>query len=113
MDRQYRVFFTLLGEPEFRGMVENSKGFCVRHFSRLLMEAEQHLPQKYAKWFYDTAYHVMEENLSRVKKDLDWLIAKYDYRNAGADWGNSRDALQRMIQKLNGLYPADGPYRKD
>lgn len=113
MDRQYRVFFTLLGEPEFRGMVADSKGFCFRHFSRLLKEAEQHLPDKHAKWFYDTAYQVMEKNLSRVKEDLDWLIAKYDYRNAGADWGNSRDALQRMIQKLNGLYPADGPYRKE
>lgn len=113
MARQYRVFFTLLKEPEFRGMIENSKGFCVRHFSRLLHEAQEHLPGAHAKWFYATAYTVMEQNLARVKEDLDWLIAKYDYRNAGADWGNSRDSLQRMIQKLDGLYPADGPYRKD
>lgn len=113
MDRQYQVFFALLKEPEFRQMIEDSKGFCIPHFSRLLKEAEAHLPAAHAKWFYDTAYTVMERNLTRVKEDLDWLIAKYDYRNASADWGNSRDSLQRMIQKLGGLYPADGPYRKD
>lgn len=113
MARQYRVFFSLLKEPEFRQMIEDSKGFCVPHFSRLLKEAEEHLPAAHAKWFYDTAYAVMERNLTRVKEDLDWLIAKYDYRNAGADWGNSRDSLQRMMQKLGGLYPADDPYRKD
>ena len=55
----------------------------------------------------------MEDNLSRVKQDLDWLIAKYDYRNAGAPWGNSRDALQRAMQKLQGLHPADPIYKNE
>ena len=55
----------------------------------------------------------MEENLVRVKEDLDWLIAKYDYRNAGADWRNSRDALQRAMQKLEGLHPADPIYKNE
>ena len=58
-------------------------------------------------------YRLERENLSRVKEDLDWLIAKYDYRNAGADWRNSRDALQRTMQKLEGGYPADKPYRQE
>jgi hypothetical protein len=53
----------------------------------------------------------MLENLSRVKGDLDWMIAKYDYRNASKPWGNSRDALQRSMQKLQGIYPADAPYK--
>lgn len=113
MNRQYRVFFTLLKEPEFRQMIEGCKGFCLPHFARLLQEAKAHLASADAKWFYDTVYPVMEENLTRVKEDLDWLIAKYDYRNAGADWKNSKDALQRMAQKLGGGYVADGPYRKD
>ena len=113
MTRQYQVFFSLLGEAEFRTMIENSKGFCLPHFARLLQEAEKHLPAAHAQWFYPTVYGVMEENLQRVKEDLDWLIAKYDYRNAGADWKNSKDALQRTMQKLGGIYPADPPYRKD
>lgn len=113
LQRHYQVFFSLLTEAEFRQMVKDAKGFCIGHFAKLLQEAETHLPQKYAEWFYPTVYKTMEENLQRVKDDLDWLIAKYDYRNADAPWKNAKDALQRAMQKLSGIYPADPPYRKD
>lgn len=111
--RHYRVFFSLLKEAEFRGYVEQSKGFCLRHYAAMLQEAENHLPHSQADWFYPTVRRVMAENLLRVKQDLDLLIRKYDYRNAELPWGNSRDSLQRTMQKLSGIYPADPPYRKD
>ena len=45
------------------------------------------------------------------------LVALYqnyvDYRNANAPWKNSQDAVQRTMQKLEGLYPADKPYRAE
>ena len=53
----------------------------------------------------------MQQNLQRVKGDLDWFTAKFDYRNAHADWKNSKDAVQRTMQKLQGGYPADPPFR--
>lgn len=113
MNRYYHTFFVLLKEPEFRRRVEESKGFCLRHFPQLLEMAEDKLPASQHEWFYRTVFSLMEENLVRVKEDLDWLVAKYDYRNAGADWKNSRDALQRTMQKLEGIYPADPPYKPD
>lgn len=113
MDRAYRVFFDLTQEEEFRHAVENCKGFCLHHFSRLLEEAEQHLPERQKSWFYPTAYKVMEANMVRVKEDLDWFVAKHDYRNAGADWRNSVDALPRSMQKIQGTNPSDPPYRKE
>lgn len=113
MKRQYQVFFVLLAESEFRAYVENSKGFCLPHFARLLQEAESLLQQKYRDWFYPAVYTVMQKNLARVKADLDRLIEKHDYRNAALDWGNSRDSVPRAIQKLAGIYPADAPYKKD
>ena len=94
-------------------MIETSKGFCVPHFARLLQMAEKHLPGSQRDWFYSTVNARMIENLERVKGDLDWMIAKYDYRNADKPWGNSKDALQRAMQKLAGVYPADGPYRNE
>jgi hypothetical protein len=75
--------------------------------------AEEKLPNAQRDWFYETVPALMEENLIRVKEDLDWLIAKYDYRNAGADWKNSQDALQRAMQKLEGVHPADPPYKNE
>ena len=113
MQRQYRVFFTLTKEPEFREMVEQSKGFCFVHFQTLLEEAPKHLPASQERWFYPTVYRVMEENLLRVKGDLDHLISKYDHRNSDLPWGNAKDALQRTMQKLSGVSPAEPPYRKD
>lgn len=113
MDRQYRVFFSLLKEEEFCRMLENSKGFCIPHFAQLLQAAETHLPQSKADWFYPAVFRVMEENLVRVKEDLDWFVDKHDYRNASADWKNSKDSLRRAMQKLSAIYPADPPYRKD
>ncbi len=111
MSRRFHTFFVLLKEPEFREKVQNCKGFCMRHFGRLLQEAEACLPDSQRDWFYATVYKLMCENLERVKEDLDWLVAKYDYRNASAPWKNSQDALSRTMQKIQGLYPSDPPYR--
>ena len=54
----------------------------------------------------------MEENLKRVGDDVAWLIEKFDYRNKDADWKNSKDAVQRGMQKLWGGYPADPVYQQ-
>lgn len=113
MDRYYSTFFHMLKDAEFRTRVENSKGFCLRHFPPMLRQAEQKLPSSQRDWFYPAVFRVMEENLTRVKGDLDWFVAKFDYRNASADWKNSKDAVSRTMQKLEGVYPADPPYKKD
>ena len=42
---------------------------------------------------------------------LDRLVEKFDYKNQNADWKNSRDAVQRGMQKLKGGYPADPVYK--
>ena len=56
-------------------------------------------------------FSLMEENMARVEEDLTWLIDKFDYRNKDAEWKNSKDALQRSMQKLRGGYPADPVYK--
>ena len=113
MDRYFETFYYLLKEPEFRQKVESSKGFCLRHFTKLLEIAPEHLPDKQQPWFQKTVPPLMLENIARVKEDLDGLVEKYDYRNASKPWGNSKDALPRAMQKLQGIYPADPPYKND
>ena len=53
----------------------------------------------------------MEQNMNRLAEDVSWMVEKFDYRNKDADWKNSRDAIQRGMQKLKGGYPADAPYK--
>lgn len=113
MDRYYHTFFVLLKEEEFRAKVVSCKGFCLRHFGKLLEVAEDKLPAAQREWFYPAMYGLMLENLERVKEDLDWFIAKFDYRNASAPWKNAQDALPRAMQKLQGLHPSDPVYKNE
>ena len=112
MERYFSTFFVLLKDAQFRDKVASCKGFCLGHFARLLQECENQLPESQRQWFQDTVLPLMKDNMVRVKEDLDWLIAKYDYRNAGKPWGNSQDALPRAMQKLQSIHPADGPFRE-
>ncbi len=112
MRRYFATFFFLIKDPEFRTLVENGKGFCMRHFGELLETAESQLPNSQHEWFYATVPSLMQENLTRLQEDLDWFIQKFDYRNSGADWKNSRDAVSRVMQKLRGIYPADPPFKE-
>lgn len=50
--------------------------------------------------------------MKRLAEDVSWLVEKFDYRNKDADWKNSKDAIQRGMQKLKGGYPADAPYKQ-
>ena len=61
----------------------------------------------------ETSHTVLQENVVRVKGDIDWFCGMFDYRQAGKDWKNSRDAVSRGMQKLRGIYPADPPYKQD
>ena len=112
MERYYSTFFVLLKDEKFREKVASCKGFCLRHFSRLLQETETQLPESQRQWFQDTILPLMKDNMVRVKEELDWLVAKYDYRNADKPWGNSQDALPRAMQKLQGIHPADPIFRE-
>ena len=56
-------------------------------------------------------YDLMEANMARLQEDVNWFIEKFDSRNKDADWKQSRDALQRGMQKLKGGYPADPAYK--
>jgi len=45
---------------------------------------------------------LQRENLERIEKELEWFTLKFDYRNADKPWDNSKDALERAINKLRG-----------
>ena len=102
-----------LSDEEFRQKVEASKGCCMHHLVPLLEAAGEHLPNSQREWFYTTLLRLLQENVVRVKGDIDWFCGMFDYRQAGKDWKNSRDAVSRGMQKLRGIYPADPPYKQD
>lgn len=112
--RYMDTFFAMYkSDPAFRDKIKNSKGFCIKHFGDLCKASESKLNDKEKQAFYPEMFRLMEENTARLFDDVSWLIDKFDYRNQDADWKNSKDAIQRGMQKLKGGYPADPVYKRD
>ncbi len=110
--RYLDTFFVMYQkDAEFRKKIENGKGFCLTHFGDLCEAMESKLPAKEQEDFYNMLCTLEKKNLERLFEDVAWLIEKFDYRNHDADWKNSKDAIQRGMQKLKGGYPADPVYK--
>ena len=110
--RYLDTFFYLFKQDQaFRDKIKNSKGFCLPHFGDLCASADTALNEKDRDAFYACVMPLMEENMKRVAEDVAWMVEKFDYRNKDADWKNSKDAIQRGMQKLKGGYPADPAYK--
>lgn len=104
-------FYLYTKDPAFKEKIVNGKGFCLHHFGLLCDGADRHLNEKQKTEFYQEIFPLMERNMKRIEEDVTWLIDKFDYRNKDAEWRNSKDALQRGMQKLRGGYPADAPFK--
>ncbi len=103
-------FYLWTQDDEFRMKVKNGKGFCLHHFGELCDTVDGRLSDRDREDFYSSMFPLMERNMARLAEDVAWMVEKFDYRNKDADWKNSKDAIQRGMQKLKGGYPADGPY---
>ncbi len=104
-------FYLYKNDEEFREKIRKSKGFCLPHFGDLCEAADSRLADREKEAFYAMAFALMEENMERVSEDVAWMVEKFDYKNKDADWKNSKDAIQRGMQKLKGGYPADPKYK--
>lgn len=112
-ERYVATFFHLYKkDAAFREKLKNSKGFCLHHFGDVLGGAEKYLKDGERKEFYPLLFDLMEQNMKRMSEDIDWFVEKFDYLNKDADWKQSKDALQRGMQKIRGGYPADPVYKQ-
>lgn len=90
-------------EDDFRNKFENSKGFCIPHFTKLLEHAQKSFSGTKLKGFIAMLYELEIKNLSRVQEDIVWFTKKFDFRFANEDWKNSRDAVPRTTEKIIGF----------
>ena len=96
-----KTFFTMYEkDPELKEKLKNTKGFCLDHLKVVLEGADTYLKGDKRKEFYDIVLPLMHDNMNRIYEDVAWFIEKYDYKNKDADWKNSKDAIQRGMQKL-------------
>lgn len=89
-------------DTAFRQKWEGSKGVCLPHAAELLRHAQKHLNASNQQAFAQSLLTLVKSNLSQDEKDLEWFTLKFDYRNQDKPWGNSRNALERTINRLRG-----------
>lgn len=104
-------FYLIESDEEFYDIMKHSNGFCLPHFAEIMNLAPKKLSGRKLEDFHKDVTSLMAENMNRVQEDLNWFVDKFDYRNHDADWKNSKDAVQRAMQKLSGGYPADTYYK--
>ncbi len=103
MDRYVEtVLYMYRKDPEFKKAFLASRGVCMRHYPLLLRGAKAHLHGETRLQFVHDLMELQQKNLKRMEEELEWFTLKFDYRNQAKPWGNSKDAVERTIKKLQG-----------
>lgn len=114
MDRYMHTFFHLYkSDTEFRNRFSACKGVCLNHLARLLSAAEKELNNKELAQFLQTVTSLEQTNLDRIRTDISWFIKKFDYRYENESWKDSKDAVERTVNKLRSWCVGKEPYPEE
>lgn len=89
-------------DTEFMRLYNCSKGFCLPHFNLMIRNAKEALTGRKLQEFIKASCSLQKAAFTRLTQEIDWFTKKFDYRNTDAPWGNSRDAVPRVVNKLKG-----------
>lgn len=91
-------------EPEFRELYAAQPYICMPHYA-LVLEAAQKMSKKNFAPFEAVTTQLAKTYLEELSGDVTHFCRMFDYRSAGGDWGNSRDAIERAMAWLTARPP--------
>ena len=95
------IFNSYATDPEFKRLYNDQQFICMEHFTDLMTAASARgIPSKILPDFYSDTSRLAGGYLEVLKDDITHFCSKFDYRNKGLDWGNSKDAIERSIEFL-------------
>lgn len=101
-----RYAFTLAylwkDDGEFRQAWQNSRGICLHHMPLQINLAQEALNAQEQGEFCQVLAELQQKALQRLDDEILWFTQKFDSQNNDKDWGTSKDAHRRSIQKLIG-----------
>ena len=101
MERYAEVFFYMWkNDADFSKRIDESRGFCMEHFYFLAERAGKYL--KNPSEFISAAYERQKKELDRMQENIHRFTLKFDYRNKDMEWGEAKDAPQKVIEKMSG-----------
>lgn len=101
IDTLYRCYET---DMDFRRMFNEQSMFCMPHFEMLMGSADKKNMRSYYGEFLKNLTRITQDYSKTLHTDVKHFCSMYDYRNSGkdADWGNSKDSIERTIAFLTG-----------
>ncbi|MBQ3069163.1 MAG: hypothetical protein IJD01_04350 [Clostridia bacterium] len=95
-------------ERDFRDSFEQQEHLCLPHFELLVQVASQTMNKKNVGDFAKASSTLCRKYLEELRGDVSHFCKMFDYRNSSdenADWGNSRDSIERSVAWLCGREP--------
>lgn len=91
-------------DEDFRKLYSEQQFICMSHYG-MVIEAAMKMPKKNFPQFEAETTGLAKKYLQTLSGDITHFCRMFDYRNAGGDWGNSRDAIERAICWLSSREP--------
>ena len=97
------IFRMYKNSDEFKEIYESTDMFCLPHYERLSELAISEInDKKLLLRFCEKSTEIVTRNITELIDDVHHFAEMFDYRNSGenADWGNSKDSLERTAEFL-------------
>ena len=94
-------------DADFRQLFAEQTSICLPHFALLCEIAPTEIGKRELPAFQKVAADLCRNYLHDLQNDVSHFCGMFDYRNADgdADWGNSRDAVERAVGFLTARTP--------
>ena len=102
LERLMKTFFEMYSHPDFKKLLMEQEFICLPHYDLLCSIAPNYLQKGELDSFNEDVKVLTKAYLSTLYSDVSHYCSMYDYRNTGkdADWGNSKDSIERAITFL-------------
>ena len=97
-----RTFFEMYSHEDFRQLLKEQEFICLPHYDLMQTIAPSYLQKQELESFVKLVGELTEKYILTLYEDVSKYCSMYDYRNTGkdADWGNSKDSIERAIEFL-------------
>lgn len=102
MERLMRTFFEMYSQDDIKKLLSEQEYICLPHYDLLQSLAPVYLQKGELDSFVKLISALTEKYIASLYEDVSHYCNMYDYRNTGkdADWGNSKDSIERAIKFL-------------
>ena len=102
MERLMRTFFEMVTHSDIKQLMSEQEYICLPHYDLLQSLAPAYLQKQELDSFTKLISGLTEKYIASLYEDVSHYCNMYDYRNTGkdADWGNSKDSIERAIKFL-------------